>query len=73
MEDKVDSGIGLSYRPDSASLCILAGRYDNPMPESTLVNFIPPYRDYEFGYGSFPAADKRKALANGVKIAKKFL
>jgi hypothetical protein len=30
----VDSGIGLSYRP--ASLCSLAGRYVNPMPESTL-------------------------------------
>ncbi len=33
--DKVDSGIGLSYRP--ASLCSqLAGRYDNPLPESTI-------------------------------------
>ncbi len=30
----VDSGIGLSYRP--ASLCSLADRLDNPMPESTL-------------------------------------
>ncbi len=29
-----DSGIGLSYRP--ASLCSLAGRYDNHMPESTI-------------------------------------
>jgi hypothetical protein len=29
-----DSGIGLSYRP--ASLCSLAGRYDNPVPELTL-------------------------------------
>ncbi len=28
--DKVDYGIGLSYRP--ASLCSLTGRYDNPMP-----------------------------------------
>ncbi len=34
MGDAVDSGIGMSYRP--ASLCSLAGRYDNPMPESTL-------------------------------------
>jgi hypothetical protein len=34
MGDKVDSGIGLSYRP--ASLCSLAGLYDNPMPESTM-------------------------------------
>ncbi len=34
MGDIVDSGIGLSNRP--ASLCNLAGRYDNPMPESTL-------------------------------------
>ncbi len=32
--DKVDSGIGLSYRP--AKLHRLAGRYDNPMPESTI-------------------------------------
>ncbi len=35
--------IGLSYRP--VSLCSLAGRYDNPMPESTL---SPPVRDHEF-------------------------
>ncbi len=34
MGDIVDSGIGLSYW--SASLCNLAGRYDNPMPELTL-------------------------------------
>jgi hypothetical protein len=27
------SQLGLSYRP--ASPCILTGRYDNPMPEST--------------------------------------
>ncbi len=32
--DIVDSTIGLSYRPDS--LCSLAGRCDNPMPESTI-------------------------------------
>ncbi len=32
--DIVDSGIGLSCRP--ASLCSLADRYDNPMPESTI-------------------------------------
>jgi hypothetical protein len=34
--DKVDSGIGLSYRP--ARIHRLTGRYDNPMPEA---NFIP--------------------------------
>jgi hypothetical protein len=45
VEDIVDSGIGLSYRP--VSLCSLAGRYDNPMPEST---FFPPVRDFEFGF-----------------------
>jgi hypothetical protein len=28
--DKVDYGIGLSYRP--TSLCSLAGQCDNPMP-----------------------------------------
>ncbi len=33
-EDIVDSGIGLSDRP--ASLCSLAGQYDNPMQESTI-------------------------------------
>jgi hypothetical protein len=33
--DIVDSGIGLSYRP--ASLCSLADRLDNPMPESTFI------------------------------------
>jgi hypothetical protein len=32
--DKVDSGIGLSYRP--ARLHRLASRYNNPMPESTI-------------------------------------
>jgi hypothetical protein len=32
--DIVDSGIGLSYRP--AGISSLAGRYDNPMPESTI-------------------------------------
>jgi hypothetical protein len=32
--DIVHSGIGLPYRP--ASLCSLADRYDNPMPELTL-------------------------------------
>jgi hypothetical protein len=31
---KVDYDIGLSYLP--ASLCCLAGRYDNPVPYSTL-------------------------------------
>ncbi len=38
--DKVDSGIGLSYRP--ARLHRLAGRYSNPMPETQL---YPPVRD----------------------------
>ncbi len=37
--NKVDSGIGLSSRP--ARLNTLAGRYGNPMPESTL----SPVRD----------------------------
>ncbi len=32
--DKVNSGIGLSYRP--ARIHGMAGRYDNPMPELTL-------------------------------------
>ncbi len=33
-EDIVDSVIGLSYRP--VRLYRLSGRYDNPMPESTI-------------------------------------
>jgi len=37
--DKIDYGIGLSYRPPR--LHRLAGRYDNPMPYST----FPPVRD----------------------------
>ncbi len=32
--DKVNSGIGLSHQ--SARLHRLAGRYENPMPESTI-------------------------------------
>jgi hypothetical protein len=32
--DIVNSGIGLSYQP--ACLCSLAGRYDNPMSETTI-------------------------------------
>ncbi len=55
--DKVDSGMGLSYRP--ARLHRLAGRYDNPMPyvawragTTTLCRsqLYPLGRDYEFGY-----------------------
>ncbi len=34
--DKVNSGIGLSYRPATARLHRLAGQYNNPMPESTI-------------------------------------
>ncbi len=41
--DKVDSGIGLSYRP-ARRLHRLAGRYDHPMPESTLSP--NPYYDF---------------------------
>jgi hypothetical protein len=43
--DKVNSGIGLSYRP--AKPGSLAGRYDNYMPKSTL---SPQSVIYEFGY-----------------------
>jgi hypothetical protein len=42
--DKVNSGIGFSYRP--AGLHRLAGRYDNPMPELTI---SPQVSDREFG------------------------
>jgi hypothetical protein len=45
-EDKVKSGLGLSYRP--ARLHGLSGRYDNPMLELTL---SPSHGwIYEFGY-----------------------
>jgi hypothetical protein len=43
--DKVNSGIGLSYWPARRNRP--AGRYDNPIPESTI---SPPVRDYIFGY-----------------------
>jgi hypothetical protein len=46
LENKINSGIGLSYRP--ASPCSLAGRYDN-LCRSWL---IPPVRVYEFVYWS---------------------
>ncbi len=47
---QLNSDIGLLYRP--ASLCSLAGRYDNPMwlCRSWL---YPPVKNYEFGYGSW--------------------
>ncbi len=53
--DRVDSGLGLSYRP--TSLCSLAGRYNNPI----CLNFIPPVMDYEFCYclAREPAAEGR--------------
>ncbi len=44
--DKVNSGVGLSYRP--ARLHRLVGRFDNRMPESTTLH--PQLRDYEFGW-----------------------
>ncbi len=47
-EDKVDSGIGLSYWP--SLLHWLSGRYDNPMQESTI--FPVKFSDYEFGYAA---------------------
>ncbi len=51
--DKVNFGIGLSYRP--ARLHGLAGRYDNPMPELTL---SPQSEIYEFGYSSESASNE---------------
>ncbi len=44
--EKLTPCIGLSYRPDR--LDRLAGLYDNPKYDE--VNYIPPVRDYEFGY-----------------------
>jgi hypothetical protein len=44
--DKVNSGIGLLYRP--ARLDRLAGQFDNLVPELTVC--IPQTRIYEFGY-----------------------
>jgi hypothetical protein len=46
----VKSGIELPYRP--AAIHRLAGQYDNPMPESTMV--YPPVRDYQFGFCLHP-------------------
>jgi hypothetical protein len=43
---EVNSGIGLSYRP--ARLHGLTGRYDNPMPELTILQSLI----YEFGYST---------------------
>jgi hypothetical protein len=37
--DKVNFGLGLSYRP--GSLCSLTGRYDNHMPYSQLYDVSP--------------------------------
>jgi hypothetical protein len=42
--DKVNSGIGLSYRPER--LHMLAGRYDNPMLESTVLSISHSQRLY---------------------------
>jgi hypothetical protein len=49
--DKVDHGIGLSYRP-AGSLCFLTGRYENPMP--CIVNFVPQSGTMNLAFGSFP-------------------
>ncbi len=48
MGDIVDFGIGLSYGLPVYVLWSLAGRYDNPMPFSTLSPHA--VRDYEFSY-----------------------
>jgi hypothetical protein len=48
-EDKVYSGIWLSYQParlHSTQAVEPVGSRDNPMPELTI---YPPVRDYEFG------------------------
>jgi hypothetical protein len=45
--DKVNYGLGLSWRP--ASLCSLPGCIRQPYAG---VDFIPPGRDNEFGYGT---------------------
>ncbi len=47
--DKVDHGIGLSYR--HVRLQKAACQYDNPMQYVWYVDF-PPIRDYELGYSS---------------------
>jgi hypothetical protein len=49
--DKVDYGIGLSYRPARLYILhrLLAGQYDNPLPELTTSPHIPTVRDYECG------------------------
>ncbi len=46
MGDIVESGIGLSYRP--ANILYVAWRASTTT--YARANFIPPVRDYEFGY-----------------------
>jgi hypothetical protein len=57
--DKVNSGTWLSYRP--ARLHRLAGRCDNPMPESAK----SPVRDNKFGYWQYCPSLKSKP---GLKV-----
>jgi hypothetical protein len=74
--DIVGSGIGLSYRP--ASLCSLAGRYGNPMPELT----FPPSQglwiyvasEHWMTWLSFPkiSRDFAKTEKSGAQATKKF-
>ncbi len=44
--NRVDNGIGLSYRPANICSRTADGPVDNPY---AIVNFIPPVRDYELG------------------------
>jgi len=46
MGDKVDSGVGLSYRPANLQVAWLAG----PTTLYAGVNFIASVKNYEFGY-----------------------
>jgi hypothetical protein len=69
--DKVDSGIGLSYRP--VSLCSLSGRYDNTMPESTLSPQSKTMNlafDIDFGRGSVGGGGRKNKQDNGFDSSK---
>ncbi len=55
MADRVDSGVGLSYRPANLQVAWLAG----PTTLYAGVSFIPPVKDYEFGY-SVPSVPEQK-------------
>jgi hypothetical protein len=71
------AGIWMSYRP--ASLCSLAGRYDNPMPLKSGTMNLPTgmpnnllHSEYEFGFHNRRVACNRPFISFIENIARKF-